>query len=378
MSYGSLVLRNLLRSRRRLILTVVSVGIAIFLFVALKTVLTTFDDAVSASDDTRLITRRSTSLTFYLPLTYAERIRRLNGVEGVTWANWFGGTYIDNSHYFARFGADLATYLPIYPEMVIPAAQMKDLMADKSGCVIGRVTAEKYGLKIGDRMTLKGDIYAGEYTFTVRAIYQSSKPNFDETLMFFHWQMLDESSGGRGNVGIFVTKIAPGVSAARLCRTIDSLFANSPAESKTETETAFNVAFMSMIGNVTALLSTISVAIILSIAMVAANTMAMAIRERTTEIGLLKVLGFPVRRIFQIVMSEAIVLSLVGGVVGTIIARLTLHGFNAGGALPFFLIRGSTIVEGLAISMAIGLAAGVYPAIKASRISPQEALGTIG
>ncbi len=378
MTWAAFVFKNLRRSKRRTLLTVLSVAIAIFLFVALKTVLTTFDDSVAASDDNRLVTRRSTSLTFTLPLGYLQKLRSVPGVEDVTWMNWFGGVYVDESNFFARFGVDMPSYLRLYPEIQVPADQVQDLMADKSGCLVGRVTAEKFHLEPGDVMTLTGDIYPGEWRFTVRAIYTASKPNFDETMMMFHWARLDEQRGSPGDVGIFISRLADPSLAAPVAKAIDNTFANSPAETRSETEKAFNMAFMSMMGNITALLSAISAAIILSIVMVAANTMAMAIRERTGEIGLLKVLGFPVRRIFLLVLTESLILSILGGICGVGAARLTLHGFTAGGALPFFFIRADTIVQALVIAVGIGLAAGFFPALKASRISPQEALRTIG
>lgn len=378
MTWAALVLKNLRRSKRRTLLTVLSVAIAIFLFVALKTVLTTFEDSVAASDDNRLVTRRSTSLTFTLPIGYGQKLRGVPGVEDLTWMNWFGGVYVDESNFFARFAVDMPSYLRLYPEILVPDDQVRALMADKSGCLVGRLTAEKFGLSPGDVMTLTGDIYPGEWRFTVRGIYTASKPNFDETMMFFHWSRLDEQRGSPGDVGIFVSRLADASLAAPVAQRIDALFANSPAETRSETEKAFNMAFMSMMGNITALLMAISTAIILSIVMVAANTMAMAIRERTGEIGLLKVLGFPVHRIFSLILSESLVLSALGGLVGVGAARATLHGFSTGGALPFFLIRADTILEALAIALGIGLVAGFFPALKAARISAQEALRTIG
>ena len=379
MKFVSLILKSARRSKRRTALTVLSVALAVFLFASLRAVLDGFNAGADASSSTRLITLRSTSLMFQMPTGHAEVIRNTPGVQDVTWANWFGGIYKDPNNFFANFAIEPESYLRMYPEVILSPEDKKAFLDDRTGCIVGEGLAKTYGFKVGDKITLKVGIPTygrQDYDFTVRAIYRSGGAAVDNQSMMFHWKYVDERSTPKGQAGWFIMKIAHPDQAPQVIAAIDSKFANSPYETKTDTEKAFQSSFVSMFGNLNLLLGSIAAAVVITTLFVAGNTMAMSIRERTTEIAVMRTLGFPSGTIFLLIAGEGLLMSILGGIIGVGIARAIVNPnfLSAGGFIPEIGVNNANVVTGLALSVLIGVLASLIPATMASRLKIVDAL----
>jgi putative ABC transport system permease protein len=380
MRYLTLVLKGVRRNTRRTLLTVLSVAIAVFLFSSLRAILDGFAGAVAASSSTRVVTVRSTSLMFMMPVSHREGIRAIPGVRDVTWASWFGGVYQDPANFFAQFAIEPESYLRLYPEIVLTPAERQAFLADRTGAIVGSALAERFGFKVGDRITLKVGIplYGREdFTFTIRGIYRAGVQGFDDQTFMFHWRYADERSLVKGQVGWYVAELADPSRAPAISSAIDRRFANTAFETKTETEKAFQASFVSMMGNLNLLLGGIAVAVIITTLFVAGNTMAMSVRERTTEVAVMRTLGFPSRVIFMLVTGEAVVMALTGGVIGAGLARLVASSENftgLSGIVPAFHVSGLNVALGLTLGVLIGLFAGFIPATMAARLKVVDAL----
>jgi putative ABC transport system permease protein len=373
-----LILVNLLRARRRTFLTVSSIAVALFLFCTLRTVVTSFDASLKATDASRLVVRHAASLVFPLPLSYRSRLAQVPGVTGVTYANWFSGIYQDPKNFFAQFAVDVPTFFALYPECVMPPDQLRAFETERTACVVGRKLARKYRWKIGDRIPLTGTIYPGRWEFTIRAIYHGRTEDVDENTMFFHWDYLNESlpEVRRDQVGIYYLRLASPGLATRVSRTVDDLFRNSSTPTRTETEKAFTLGFISMLGNVRLLLLLIGSAIVFAIMLVTINTMMMAFRERTTEVAVLKTLGYSDALVLNLVGVEAMLVALAGGVIGCGLALGVFRAvdFTAAGLLPSFRVTAGTVALGLLLSAAMGFLSGLVPAVQAARLPIVQAL----
>src|SRR5438309_5227817 len=324
MKFARLVLKSARRSKRRTALTILSVAIAVFLFASLRAVLDGFSAVAEASSSTRVVTVDSTSMTLTMPTSHAEVGRGIPGVHDVTWANWFGGIYKDPKNFFGQFCIDAESYLRMYPEILVSPGEKRAFLEDRTGALVGDGLVRKYGWHVGDRIVIQPGIpYYGtqDYTFTIRGVYRSGASNVDNQTFLFHWKYLDERAGGAGQVGWYVTQLRNPDDAARLAMVIDQKFANSPYETKTDTEKQFSAQFASMLGNLNLLLGSIALAVVITTLFVAGNTMAMAVRERTTEIAVMRTLGFRARTIFLLVESEGLVISVIGGAIGIALAR---------------------------------------------------------
>jgi putative ABC transport system permease protein len=373
-----LILANLMRSKRRTFLTTFSIAIALFLFCTLRTVITSFEASLRASEATRLVVRHGASLVFPLPLSYEDRLARVPGVTGVTYGNWFGGVYQDPKNQFAQFAMDVPTMFDLFPDTVLPEDQKKAFLAERTSCIVGRALAKKFGWKIGDAVPILGTIYPGDWRFVIRGIYEGRTKDVDENTLFFHWDYLNESlpQGRKDYVGIYWLRIASPSMAAAVSERVDDMFRNSSQPTKTETEKAFQAGFISMIGNVQLLLTILGSAIVFAIMLVTINTMMMAARERTTEIAVLKTLGFSDGLILRLVGGEALLVSLVGGVMGCGLAALIFHemDFTGGGFFPNFRVLPGTILAGLLLAALMGVLSGVAPAVSAARLRIANAL----
>ncbi len=380
MRFLPLILRNALRSKRRTVLTILSIIVSLFLFSTLRTVITSFDASLKMADVARLITRRSTSLTFPLPLSYRDRLAQIPGVEAVTWSNWFGGIYIDERHFFPQFAVDTRGYLAMYSEYDLTPEEREAFARERTACIVGEKLAAKYDFKVGQQVGIRGTIYPGTWTFTVRGIARGRTRDADTNFLLFSWDYLNEAIGNPGLVGIFITKLSDPSRAGEVSRTIDATFANSAAETKTETEKAFQLGFITMLGNIQAVIYAVGTAIVIAIMLVSMNTMMMAARERTREIAVLKALGFNDRTVMGLVLAESLMIALLGGALGTGLARLVFHfsDFTAGGFFPNFEVTGSTILQGLGIAALLGLLSGAVPAWNAARLKVVDAMRHVG
>ena len=379
MKFVGLVLKSARRSKRRTFLTVLSVAVAVFLFASLRAVIDGFNAGAEASSSTRIVTIRSTSLMFEMPTSHVETIRSMPGVQDVTWASWFGGIYKDPKNFFGQIAVEPEGYLRMYPEVLLTPEERKAFLDDRTGCIVGDGLAKTYGFKVGDKITLKVGIplYGREdYDFNVRAIYRSGGAAVDNQTMVFHWKYLDERSDEKGQVGWIITQIANPDQAAQISTAIDQKFANSPYETKTDTERAFQTSFVSMFGNLNLLLGSIAAAVVITTLFVAGNTMAMSVRERTTEIAVMRTLGFQPATIFMIVAGEGLMMSIVGGVIGVGLARTFVNQnfLSAGAMIPEIGVNTGNMLVGLGLSVLIGVLAGLIPATMASRLKIVDAL----
>ncbi|MBM3321711.1 MAG: ABC transporter permease [Candidatus Eisenbacteria bacterium] len=380
MRFFPFILRNALRSKRRTILTVLSIVVSMFLYCTIRTVITSFDASLETADAARLITRRSTSLTFFLPLSYKDRLAQIPGVSAVAYGVWFGGIYIDERNFFAQYAIDADEYVPMYSEYLITPEEREAFRRERTACIIGEKLVEKYGFKTGDAITLRGTIFPGNWDLTVRGIARPRTKNLDTNFLLMRWDLVNERMGRFNQVGWYVVKLSDPARAGEVARTIDRAFANSPAETKTETEKAFQLGFLSMLGNIRAVVFAIGSAIVIAILLVSMNTMMMAARERTREVAVLKALGFTDRTVLGMILAESLLISLTGGVLGAGIARVVYDasGFTAGGFFPSFFVTGGTIARALGIAAAMGLLSGAIPAADAFRLRVVDALRHAG
>jgi putative ABC transport system permease protein len=384
MQIFKLILRNALRHKLRSSLTVVGLVVATLAFGFLQTVVKAWYAGAEAASNTTLITRNAVSLVFPLPLSYAAKIRAVEGVTGVAWANWFGGIYQDPKNFFPQFAVSGASYLDIYRDYLLPPEQRKAFLRDRKGAVIGRKLADQYGFKVGDVIPLRGTIFPGQWQFTVRGIYEGRTPSTVTTQMFFQWDYLNESllktTARRANqVGVYVVQIerpglAPQVSAA-----IDATFKNSLAETLTETEKAFQLSFVSMSDAIVMGIRLVSFVVILIIMAVMANTMAMSARERLAEYATLKALGFGPGFLASLIVGESLLLSLAGSAIGIALLYPSAAAFasRTGTLFPVFEVSPLTMALQLACAFAVGIVAAIAPALRAMRVNIVEGLRSV-
>ncbi|OGF97244.1 MAG: hypothetical protein A2Z06_01485 [Candidatus Glassbacteria bacterium RBG_16_58_8] len=380
MKYFRLILINARRSRRRTILTILGVAVALFLFCTLRTVMTSFRTALDVTDETRLVVRNATSIIFPLPYAYKDKIATIPGVVDVTWGNWFGGIYIDERNFFAQFAVDADTYFRIYPEIILDSESLERFRRERNACVVGTGLVRRFGWKVGDRIALKGTIFPGQWEFVIRGIYDGRTPDVDKNTFFFHYDYLEENSWMEGSVGFYVVKVENHTLASPVISAIDSRFTNSMAETTTETEEAFQLGFIRMLGNIELMIDAIGGAVIFTILLVTMNTMMMAGRERIKEIAVMKTLGFTDGLVSALILGEAAAIALAGGIIGCGLARIIydLSGITLGGFVPSFVVRGWTIAIGIGISLLLGVISGLVPAILARRLRITEALRYVG
>jgi putative ABC transport system permease protein len=374
-----LVVANLLRRKVRTALTMGSFAVALFLFALLAIVRGALQQGVHIAGADRLVVVNRGSIIQPLPLAYRDRLAQIPGVSQVTFATWFGGLYRDERHSFAQFAIDRASYRQMFPECIVSDDQWLSFLADREGAIIGTALAERFGWRVGDRIPIKGAVYPGAWEFNIRGVYRGQRAQDDTTQLWLHWDYLDERrSIGKGLVGWYTVRIADPHDASRLIQTIDRQFANSAFETKTETEKAFAASWARRIGNVALLMLSIGAVVFVTLLLVTGNMMAIAVRERTREIAVLKAVGFSDVSLLKLVIAETLVIALVGGGLGLAMAKLfTLRGDPTGGLLPFFHLPASAIVTGLALALFVGLLAAALPALSASRLRVVDALRRI-
>ena len=376
MKFLPLVLANLGRHKRRTLLTIASVALALFLFASLRTVVTTLAATAQFGGARRLVATNATGIVFPLPLAYANRIKAVPGVEAVSWANWFGGRYGDGKRFFANFAVDAESYLAMYPEIVMPPDQRDAFLHDKSSALIGKRLLTQFGWRLGQNVTLQGTIFPGDWTFTVRAVYTPTDPVIGDDVLIFHHTLFDERIGRAGIAGWYIVQIDHPDHAAGIAKAIDDMFRNSSAPTKTGTEREFQASFATMWGNVSLLMGTIGLAVVFAILLVTANAMMMSARERTGEVAVLKTIGFSDRTLFTLVMLEAGVVALTGAAIGLGGAKLLYRAtnFNGLGFLPGFDVSPATLLLGAGVALGLMLASGLVPAVRAARLPVVQAL----
>ena len=372
-----LLFKNAFRHRLRTVLTMVGLVVAICAFGLLRTIVDAWYAGVEGTSSTRLITRNSISLTFPLPLSYAERLRSVEGVTGLSWSNWFGGVYITERNFFPQFAVDAPSYLALYPEYVLKDDEKKAFLLDRQGVIVGRKLADTYGWKVGDQIALRGTIYPGTWVFNLRGIWDGVDAKTDESQMLMHWQYLSETARKRlgrsmaDYVGVYVLRIDQPDNAPVVSERIDTLFRNSLAETLTETEKAFQLSFVSMSETILVAINAVSLVIVVIIMAVMANTMSMTARERLSEYATLKALGFAPGFIVKLLFGESLVIALLGGGLGLALTLPVAAAFaqSVGTLFPVFRVSELTMALQLLASVVVGLVAAAWPAWKMSRIS---------
>ena len=370
-----LLLKNALRHRLRTLLTLLGLMVAVCAFGFLRTVVDAWYAGVEASSSTRLIVRSATSLTVPLPLAYSERLRAVGGLSTVSWSNWFGGVYQTERNFFPQFAVDPASYLALYPEYRLSDAERIAWQRDRRGVIVGRKLAEKFGWAVGDTIALRGTIYSGTWSFTLRGIYDGADGSVDENQMLMQWAFINETARARNPrrgdmVGVFVVGIQDPNNAALVSQRIDAQFKNSLAETLTETEKAFQLGFVAMSEAILVALQAVSAIVILIIMAVMANTMTMTARERLAEYATLKALGFSPGFVVRLLFGESLLIALAGGLLGiavTVPLAATFQQF-AGSLFPSFKVTEQTMLLQLAAALVVGAVAAAWPAWKMSRI----------
>ena len=379
-----LVLRNAFRHKLRTTLTMVGIVVAIVAFGLLRTIVDAWYAGSEASSSARLITRSSISLVFFLPLNYAQKIRQVEGVKSVSWMSWFGGVYITEANFFPQFAVDAPTFLGMYPEYRLDDAERKAFLLDRGGVVVGRKLADKYGWKIGDRIPLRGTIFPGTWTFTLRAIYDGADNKVDETQFFFHWDYLNETVKARfprraDLVGLYVVEIREPAQAAEISQRIDATFRNSLAETLTETEKAFQLGFVAMTEAILVAIETVSFVIILIIMAVMANTMAMTARERYSEYATLKAIGFGNGFVALLIFAESLGIALAGGALGIALTFPIADWFagQMGTLFPVFFVSTDTVAMQVGAALTVGVVAALIPAWRAAHVRIVDGLRAV-
>ena len=380
--YLPLTFKNLLRNRRRSVLTILSVTVSLFLVGVLLSIYAAFfQREVSEEQALRLVTRHRVSLTQALPEYYGERIRQIDGVKEISPSSWFGGTYKDKKreNQFARFAVDPETVFTVFSEYEIAPEQFEAFQRDRQAIAVGKGVAERVGLRLGQRITIKGDIYPIDLELIVRAIFEGANAEWGS---YFHREYLQESlpPERQGQVGTFTILARSTDDVPRIARAVDELFRNSPESTKTETESAFGLSFIEQIGNVQLFLLSIAAAVVFTILLVSANTVAMSVRERILEVGVLKTLGFTPRAILLMIVAESMAMALLGGIAGaglcyglTRVLEGAQLGFFAGFVLPVWGVPFC-----LAVALLIGLLSSLIPALIAARTTITDALRHAG
>jgi putative ABC transport system permease protein len=382
MTLTRFVTKNAFRNKRRSILTVLSIAFSLLLLTLMMTIWRGFYlDQGSAESAERLVVRHRVSLTFWLPSFYREKIRAIPGVVAVAPMSWFGGIYKDQKpeNFFAQFATDPEEFFKVYRDFQMPVDQVTAWQRDRQGVIVEDTLAKKYGWKLGDRIVLQGTIYPLNPELNIRGIYHVQP---ESKSVYFHTKYLEESVGFfKGQAGTFTVLAAKPSDVSQITSTIDDMFRNSPQPTKAESEKAFGLEFVAMMGNVKAFILWICSAVLFATLLVSANTMAMSIRERTREVAVLKTLGFTRRNVLGLFVSEAVALSLAGGVIGVGLGWLLVYGLtHSPQFFSFFPLKVTPAIWAVALLTAglVGMLSAALPSYHASRVDIVDGLRHIG
>lgn len=383
MTLGGFVVRNTFRNKRRSGLTMLSISFSLLLLTLMMSIWRTlYIDRGTALSAKRLITRDRVSLSFFLPGYYRDKIRSIPGVVAAAPLTWFGGRYKDDrpENYFAQMVTDPDEYLTVAADKIVPLDQAVAWKRDRAGALVDVTLADRYGWKIGDKITLQGTVFPVNPELTIRAIYHRNPP---QNTLYFNAKYVEESLAWfKGQAGWYVVMVSSPDDVARVSSEIDAMFRNSPHATKTESERAFQLSFVAMLGNVKAFILSICGAVVFAILLVSANTMAMSVRSRTREVAVLKTLGFTQGRVLSLFVLEAVALAVAGGVVGIVAAagviRVLTHSQVAIGIPADMRVTLPAVVLSTVVAGTVGLVSGYIPAYGASRINIVEGLRHIG
>jgi putative ABC transport system permease protein len=383
MRFHRLIQANLFRKKARLLLTLGSFTMALFLFAFLAVVREAFTRGESVASASRLVTINRVSIIQPLPLSYRGKIAAMKGVQAVTHNNWFGGVYQDPKNFFPQFVIDPDNQRKVMPELIVPDAQWDTFLKDRQGAIAGARTAERFGWKVGDRIAIKSPPYFGgqAWQFNIDGIYHGQNPTDDESQFWFQWEYFEQNvpASFKDMVGWYIVKLDSPGDAQRVAKTIDAQFANSPYESKTETESQFAASWVNQMGNIKFLILAIGSVVFFTLLLVTGNTMAISVRERTGELAILKAIGFKDGTVLLLVLAEALTIAFVGALLGLGLATLAIPELAAAlnGLLPNLILSKSMIAAGIGFALATGALSGLLPGIGAMRLRVVNALRRI-
>jgi putative ABC transport system permease protein len=376
MKFFRLVFAQLLRKKVRTTLTIGSFTVALFLYALLIAIRGAFSGGADVAGVDRLNVINKVSLIMPLPFSYRDRILRVQGVSGVTYATWFGGVYQDEKNFFPQFAVDKDTWFDVYSEYRVGHDQRDAFMRDRQACLVGRSLAKRFGFKAGDRLPLRGTIWTGPWEFNVVGIYEGSRPEVDTSGLLFRFDYLEERRQfGKGTVGWYVVKLANPDDAVKVTKAIDEGFANSPFETLTQTEKAFAASFAKQMGNVEFLVMVIGSVVFFTLLLVTGNTMAIAVRERTGELAVLKTVGFSDVGVLGLILAESVLIAGQGGLFGLALATVAIPGIAR--AVPMIgplYVAPFSLLLGFLLALGVGAAAGILPALSAMRLRVVDAL----
>lgn len=382
MKYFGFIWRNVWRKKIRTSLTMLSVFVAFLLFALLSAIGYAFKSGEDAADAERLIVIDKITLINPLPFAYKNRIAATEGVHSVTHASWFGGYYQDPRSQFPQFPTEPYEYFAMYPELKIPEEQLDAWARNRQGAIIGRELAEQYSLKAGDRIPIQATIWTKAdggrtWEFDIEGIFETEDPRGSTAYLLFQYDYFEEARAfGKGTVGWYILRVKPGADPVQVANAIDLQFANSPNETETSTEAAFAQSFAKQFGNIAMIVTLILGAVFFTLLLVSGNTMSQSVRERISELAVLKTLGFSDRSVLGIVLAESIVIMLIGGLLGLGVGWMLVQAAAKamGTFLPGMFLSPTATITAIAIMIGAGIAAGIFPAVKAMRLSIIDAL----
>ena len=379
MKFASIILANLFRKKVRLVLTLGSFAVALFLFVFLAVVRDAFNRGADVAGADRLVIINRTSIINTIPLSYRDKILRIPGVKVITHDNWFGGIYKDEKNFFPQFVIDPENQRQVFPELIVSDDQWDAFLKDRQGAIAGARTAERFGWKIGDRIPIKTTLYGGgAWEFNLVGIYHGKRPQDDETQFWFQWDYFQEklNPAMKGQTGWYTLRVDNPDDSPRIAKAIDNEFANSPFETKTQTESAFAASWVKQFGNIQFLIVSIGTVVFFTLLLVTGNTMAISVRERTSELAVFKAIGFSDRAVLFFVLAESLTIAIIGGGIGILGAAAVVPVLSKAlsGILPSIVLKASMLIFGLALAVVVGVASGLLPGLGAMRLRVVNAL----
>jgi len=379
MKFARIIWANLFRKKIRLLLTIGSFAVALFLFVFLAVVRDAFNRGADVAGADRLVVINRTSIINTIPLSYRDKIARIPGVKSITHNNWFGGTYIEEKNFFPQFVIDPESQRQVFPELMVPDDQWNAFLKDRQGAIAGAQLAERFHWKIGDRIPIKTTLYGGgAWEFNLVGIYHGKRPQDDETQFWFQWNYFEEKipEAIKGQIGWYVLRVDNPDDSPRIAKAIDDEFANSPYETKTQTESAFAAGWVKQFGNIQTLIVSIGTVVFFTLLLVTGNTMAISVRERTSELAVFKAIGYSDRSVLFFVLAEALTIALIGGVLGMLFAVLAVPALAKAlnGLLPSIVLAPSMLLFGIAVAVFTGILSGLLPGLGAMQLRIVNAL----
>jgi putative ABC transport system permease protein len=386
--YARIAVKNVLRNKFRTIMTVAGITFALIAFLAVRTVVTSWEGAVDYAAKDRLGTRHKVTFVMQLPKKYVDDIRGVPGVKAATWANWFGAKNPNNEkEFFANMAVDVPTFLEVYDEIKLEPDQIAAWKSNKRGAIIGDVLARKFGWKVGQKVTLMGTIYPGDWEFEISGIYQATARSVDRSSFFFHWEYLNDSlrAEDKDHVGWVASRVDDPKKVPQIAKTIDKMFDERDTQTVTMSEKAMQQSFLGMFSTILKALNVVSVVILLIMMLIIGNTIAMGVRERTNEYGMMRAIGFRPGHIAGFVLGESAFVGLLGGLIGlglgVMFVNFGIGKFleeNMGGMFPFFRVAPVTAMIAVGGAIVLGAVAGLLPATRAARLDVVQSIRKIG